>query len=209
MKKFFTLMLGLTFCFSAAIAFAAPYDFTVGDEGTLSTDAGSITGVGAWAVNGVSLSWDVENNQNGTYTYTYVWTAPINSRDLSHLTIQVSDDFSEANVIDWSVAYPDFPSGSGDETFDIGNLDGIPWAFKFDDLGESTTYTLSLTTNRMPMDGNFYAMDGTGTNAKNTLIDEFNYYIAVPDTFVPIPSALWLLGSGVLGLVFVRRKFKK
>jgi hypothetical protein len=205
MKKFFALIMGLTFCFSAAIAFAAPYDYTVGPNGTLTTDDDQIIGVGEWNVDGVSLEWAVQDN-NGTYTYTYIWTAPINSRDLSHLTIQVSDDFSEANVIDWSVAYPDFPSGWGDETFDIGNLDDIPWAFKFDNLGDSTTYTLSLTTNRMPMDGNFYAMDGTGTNARNNADD---WFIAVPDTFVPIPSALWLLGSGVLGLAFIRRKFKK
>jgi hypothetical protein len=26
---------------------------------------------------------------------------------------------------------------------------------------------------------------------------------------VPIPGAVWLLGSGIIGLVFIRRKFKK
>jgi hypothetical protein len=28
-------------------------------------------------------------------------------------------------------------------------------------------------------------------------------------TNVPLPSALWLLGSGLIGIVGVRRKFKK
>ncbi len=34
-------------------------------------------------------------------------------------------------------------------------------------------------------------------------------YFAVEGTVVPIPGAAWLLGSGLLGLVVIRRRFKK
>ena len=36
-----------------------------------------------------------------------------------------------------------------------------------------------------------------------------NIYLFVEPTAVPIPSAVWLLGSGLIGIVGVRRKFKK
>ena len=67
-------------------------------------------------------------------------------KDLSHLNIQVSENFSIADVIAWSVS----PTNGG-ETYDIGtNFDGNTWnAFKFDDLGDALSYTLTLETNRI------------------------------------------------------------
>ena len=191
MKRILSLVIGLAFCFSTAIASAS---LTVGYTGTYTSDNG-ITGYGGWLTD-VTFAWGVTNNGDGTYTYKYDWTAA--QKDLSHLNIQVSEDFSDSDVIAWSV----LPTNG--ETYKIGtNFDGNTWnAFKFDDLGDALSYTLTLTTNRMPMDGNFYAKDGKNTYAHNT--DGFS--IAVPNSAVPIPSAILLLGAGLIGLVGFRRK---
>lgn len=192
MKKIIALWIGLTFCFSAAIASAS---LTVPFSGTYFSGDG-IDGFGEW-VSDVRFSWDADNNNDGTWTYTYEWSAP--SRDLSHIDIEVSPNFSDANLWSWSV------NPSNNESYDIGYFDGNVWkAFKFDNLGESTSYTLTLTVNRIPMDGNFYAKDGTETYAHNSE----NFYIAVPNSVVPIPSALWLFVSGLIGVVGIRRKFR-
>lgn len=36
-----------------------------------------------------------------------------------------------------------------------------------------------------------------------------NVFITASSTPVPIPAAIWLLGSGLIGLIGLRRKFKK
>jgi len=47
----------------------------------------------------------------------------------------------------------------------------------------------------------FRSVDYTGTN--------YDPYLRIEYTAVPIPAAAWLLGSGLIGLVAIRRKFKK
>ena len=191
MKRILLLVIGLAFCFSAAIASAS---LTVPLSGTYTSDSG-IRGYNEWSTD-VTFAWEVTNNTDGTYTYKYNWTTA--RKDLSHLNIQVSENFSIADVINWSVA----PANV--ETYEIGaNFDGNTWnAFKFDDLGDSLNYTLTLTTNRVPMDGNFYAKGGAGGEiyAYNTKL------IAVPNSAVPIPSTILLLGCGLAGLISFRRK---
>jgi hypothetical protein len=198
MKKILALMIGLTFYFSSVIVCSA---LTVELSGTHYSGNG-ILGSGEWT-SGVEFTWNAVDNRDGTWTYTYGWTAP--NRDLSHLNIEVSDNFSSEltvsdnpDLVSWSV------NPSDGESYDIGFFDGNPWkAFKFDNLTDSQNFTLILTTNRMPMDGHFYAEDGDGTYAYST------EYIAVPNSVVPIPSAVWLLGYGLIGVVGMKRKLGK
>jgi hypothetical protein len=55
-----------------------------------------------------------------------------------------------------------------------------------------------------------WVLDGDGTN---WFYDDYTWWIAKVKGFeqypVPIPSALWLLGSGLIGMFGIRRKFKK
>jgi len=51
-------------------------------------------------------------------------------------------------------------------------------------------------------------------NPSNPNTDIIEYYgsdgvIAIYDSTVPIPGAIWLLGSGLIGLIGIRRKFAK
>lgn len=200
MKRILSFVIGLAFCFSAAIASASTVTLT----GSYNSGVGGgITGFDKWdGLDGsgnplVTLDWNASPNiGDGTWTYTYTWTGA--NRDISHFNIQVSDGFTEANVIFYS-AFP----GPGNTKVEIGTFDNNTWkAFKFDNLGNYLTQTFSLTSNRMPMDGNFYAKDGGVTRAHNAE----GFYVAVPNSAVPIPSTILLLGAGLAGIVGFRRK---
>lgn len=61
---------------------------------------------------------------------------------------------------------------------------------------------------------NIFTMDLTGTtfeflNLNTTDTDDFRFYISTMEvTAVPVPAAVWLFGSGLLGLVSVARRRK-
>ena len=69
------------------------------------------------------------------------------------------------------------------------SLDGKPWPFSFA---------------REEGDIGYIRIDWIGTKESGIGIafDNFEY------TAVPIPGAIWLFGSGILGMVFMRRRFK-
>ena len=70
------------------------------------------------------------------------------------------------------------------------------------DGGSATTYSLM----------NIFTMDLTGTtfeflNLNATDTDDFRFYISVMEvTAVPVPAAVWLFGSGLLGLAGIARR---
>jgi hypothetical protein len=101
-----------------------------------------------------------------------------------------------------------------------GDIFGIKWGT---DNGP-TTLAITIITDRAPMWGDFYAKDGEYSGQKqyaynsmfgsdtNAPIGNGNNggWVLVPDTtVVPIPSAVWLLSSGLIGLVGLRRKFRE
>jgi len=70
-----------------------------------------------------------------------------------------------------------------------------------------STYPVRGVTNSL----NEYWIDvreGTNNTWKSDTISHM-YAISAVQTVVPIPGAVWLLGSGLIGIVGVRRKFKK
>jgi len=212
MKRILSLVIGLVFCFSAAIASASTTTPILVSSGNYTSDNG-IKGYEKWST-GVTFAWKVTNNGDGTYTYQYDWKTL--EKNLSHLNIQVSDTFDEDNALAWSVTPEGYSSYVCAKDINY-NFDSNSWkAFKFDSLADhpgeddndnfsAYNYTLTLTTNRMPMDGNFYAKDGDGGSifAYNT------QPIAVPNSAVPIPSTILLLGAGLAGLAGFKRKIAK
>ena len=163
-----------------------------------------------------SLSWIVDDERNpGSWTYEYTWSTGI--KDISHLGIEVSSTFTSEDLISWDpdeTAIDGGVQGPQEFSYPAGSIFGLKW-----DLDEDTTsFHLTLVSTRMPMWGDFYAKDGNGgtVNARNLNfgtdtddpIDDGNNggWVLVPDTVVPIPSAIWLLGSAFIGLVGFRRK---
>ena len=150
------------------------------------------------------------------------------TKDLSHIDIEVSNNFSIDNLISWN-ANKDIEDNEteGPQTFNeiYGSIYGMKW-----DLDEdSTSLVLTLVSDRMPMWGDFYAKGGT---EQQGTVDIYAYnsgfgtdttaaigsgnaggWVLVPDTTtsVPEPATILLLGSGLIGLGFFGRKklFKK
>ena len=112
----------------------------------------------------------------------------------------VSDPVSHSqNISDFGVfnaAYgPD--SGNYDSfSFTIDNNSGIDWVYASDVLVPNLDGYLAAA-HMIPV-----GTDGKPTGASTG-------YAAGKDKPVPIPAAVWLLGSGLIGLVGLRRKFKK
>ncbi len=193
---------------------------------------GGITEMGdAW--DKITLSWNIEETvYSGTNYYKYTYSfSNLNGYDPSHFIAEVSGSFSLESIGDMTPHYGDVDE-NGDSVFKIdlwqsgqGNPD-LPedfYGLKFDYAVEADSATYSLYTNRAPVWGVFYLKDGLNdptlqawSNALNISGYPDSTYdynvmdmVARPDTVVPIPTTLLLLGSGLIGLIGIRRKFMK
>jgi hypothetical protein len=185
-----------------------------------------------WANAGTWLSWDIDDigTKDGfilwSYSYTWHTRAPapgVSVQTLSHLIFQVSPraPFGDFQTFSWTLASGDpktyTSSGNNGET----PLMPSPGIFGFKVSPPATTAVTELffyfESTHGPMWGDFYAKGNNSNVAWNagfgtTPTGDFSNWIAVPDTKqtpVPIPGAAWLLGSGLVGLVGIRRRFKK
>jgi hypothetical protein len=169
-----------------------------------------IYATGDWAADSDNfvISWDVDfDSDTNLFRYTYSVSAP--NKELSHLLIEVSSNFTADDVEEGSSAYLG-PEAFGNEG---GSSPGLPvttlYSLKFDTSDPFVIYTY-----RTPMFGSFYAVDGKGDDpvyAYNTGLDPGNandFFIPVPDTAIPIPEpgTLSLLASGLIGMGALRRR---
>jgi hypothetical protein len=83
------------------------------------------------------------------------------------------------------------------------------YGIKFEGIEGDAPWTLTLLTDKAPMEGDFYAKGGEDSFAYNSGFgDREGAKILVPDTVtqrVPEAGALLLFGSGLFGLVGYRR----
>ena len=150
-------------------------------SGSLNASEGSLVGYGGWSNSEPGskyLSWTVDNNNNGDFwTYDYTWHAA--NKDISHIIIEVSDNFQiDDDIINWSAE--EDTANDSPEVQDINNIDnqfdltpqfnesiyGIKWDLHEDE----NTNDLKLTFNstRSPMWGDFFAKDGKGDDYENS-----------------------------------------
>ncbi|MHB8861491.1 MAG: hypothetical protein ACYC6N_03735 [Pirellulaceae bacterium] len=156
--------------------------------GTLTSQAGGLAGFGEWAVDGLSLSWNVTNPETNRWQYEYV--LDFSQRDISHFVIETSSTFTSSSYTNTKIK-----SGDG-EWLDFqpvlgvhggsGNA-GIPFSIyglKFDtDKLDSQQISVSFLSSREPVWVNFFAKDGTGTYAYNAYFDDN----PLPDGYMQSP----------------------
>lgn len=214
----------------AVAAHAVPVLGTAVDEayytGSRDVVDGHLTGSGVYATSFV-ISWTI-TEENGVYHYQYDLSGL--EQNLSHLIIQVSDNFTIEDI--WNATQT---MANGDpQTYspsDPGESNpGLPnsiFGIKFSGAA-GDTYTVEFDSDRAPMWGNFYAKDGKmprtdivnyayNNGLANLTSENILDFIAVPDTVgngddeepvIPEPMTLGLvgIGLGMTGLVWRRRR---
>ena len=193
---------------------------------------GSIVGgstliaISPWNTTSTSLSWTVDDDSNpGYWTYSYTFAVP--SKAISHVIIEVSDNFTSNNIH----KIFDSPEGPKTNTQQQGNpnMPGDMYGIKWNTTGDPLSYSFWIVTDRAPMWGDFYAKDGSIPHtedfvyaynssfgqASTSPIGNGNAggWALVPDTgtgVIPEPGTFLLLGTGLLGIAALRyRRAKK
>jgi hypothetical protein len=195
---------------------------TVGPD--IGVAVGGLTGDGTEWLTDFGVSWNITNNFNGTYTYEYTFLGfGDKDKNISHVVLDLSDDcisssdpacVTDAKFNDVLIALEDI---------EFGDKDGITGGVKFD-LGSGSPAVYSFVSNRSPVWGHLAVKDGGGSGTcadfgststniicSNALVgigddSDATNYVARPNGVVPVPAAVWLFGSALGLLGWVRRR---
>ena len=218
MKRILTLVVAALVLATTA-AFAAPVYGTPADLSGSRSEGNGVTTIGDYASDGLmqSISWDITDNGDGTWTYSYTLTN-FASPDISHFILDLTDDCVSGNSFadPGCVVTTAEPLAPGTYDGSLPSNPGMPapiTGVKFD-FG-SNTY--EFTSNRNPVWGDFYTKggvdsaawnDGLENHASEDVMDFIARPDGPPDQVIPEPATFLMIGGGLLvvGLIRLRKK---
>jgi len=202
--------------------------------GTLSSDTGGLLGTGIWVDKTLlptpewpdwtpaTITWVVTYNPSITMWH-YDYTLSVYKQEVSHFVVEASLDFTIEDLFN--------PEGTPYQSIQVGEqsgagspgLPGSLYGIKFDST-TGTTVHFSFDSPRQPVWGDFYSKDGKAGDAWNAVWNagflitdpldppangSIDNHLLVPDTIVPEPTALMVLGIGLVGLggLLARRRY--
>ena len=196
----------IAFVFLLGITSTSWADFT----GSINYNNGLYAYDDNWTNPATTLSWHVFQRTDGHYEYDYTFTLPSNAKNISHVILQTSSNFTNADMLSGTTANGQLGTWDGQGNSNLGipaPLYGIKWDTSATPV---TSFNWTIITDRVPTFGNFYAKDGNsngGTYAYRGTQGQFGDNVLVPDTVpTPIAAAAWLFGSGLVGLVGIRTR---
>lgn len=182
------ILLGILVCFLwASGAWATTYSGST-----------SLTATTAW--DDATFDWEVQET-SGIWRYTYTFQdfgEGDNLKDLSHAIIEISDSFTEENVIDIQEGGKSDPGIiilTGENTFgglysDFGWPEGVEFnGIMWDPRIDSTSFTFWIESDRTPMWGDVF-LKGGASRTREGEDSELNHVFAHNAGFGTDP--LWL-----------------
>ena len=171
-----------------------------------------------WATDGTSISWDI--SFDGAYwNYKYTIDTSESGKAVSNFILEFTQDKLCCKILNpnGGIEGPQLWTKSGNQDFPNGST---IFGVKFDFGGNDDSSMYTFKTDRAPVWGTFFAKGGNNTDnfVYNNALDDPNYrtnmqftendFIARPNgiTVIPVPAAVWLFGSALLGLIGFRRK---
>jgi len=165
------------------------------DSGTLSVSGGEITATDPWESGDFSLDFIVTRDDVAReVTYEYSFTVP--TKKMDYLIFEVDTLFDSTNLL--STSGPGtHPSGdpSIHSTADHPGMPDDIFGYKWEGVNAKGTVTFTITTNTLPVDGNFYSR-GKGKN-KGADITAHNTGLGGGSAKVPVPGIVIVAEPGV------------
>lgn len=198
----FSLLLLLAAPAAAAPIYNLPAAFTgsrsVGDPGLVATDPDWYDAM---------ICWSIQQNPDDSFTYKYTFTG-FDCPTICHYTLDISDTAltDPKAIYDACLDGALIPAGN----IEMGDIDGITGAVKFDKAPAGSTSVLIFKSNRAPVWGDI-SIKGGQTHLQNSGFGDRTSsnpcdYIARPDGCVIVPEPASWIALAALAAMNLRRR---